>query len=254
MIHHRRNGSRGRIKILDLFGHDPVGLDFEGQLNGIVEVAAGMSGDQVRHQKLFEVEQPVGLLVPCLESLVNFWRRLAHCLERLAADMLRGYLELAADVVLTQFSQKIMLLIHHQIIKPDAGPDKDLFDTWQFTDLTQQGQVITMVSFERGAGFRKEALTVFTDAALALSGTGRLEKVGCRSADIVDITFKTRHFGNQPGFAQDGCIASALDNPPLVESDGTEMAAAKAATMAVDAETDFLDGRYTAGRLIGRMW
>lgn len=59
-----------------------------------------------------QTEQPVSLLVFGLERLVNFWRRFAHRLQGLTADMLRCDFKLSADVILAELGQKIMLLIH----------------------------------------------------------------------------------------------------------------------------------------------
>ena len=54
-------------------------------------------------------------------------------------------------------------------------------------------------------------------------------------------------------FLHDGFVASGLDDPPLMEGQGAEAAAAVAAPVADEAVFDFLDGRNTAQRLVGGM-
>ena len=48
-------------------------------------------------------------------------------------------------------------------------------------------------------------------------------------------------------------MPSGLDDPSLMERQGTETAAAKAAAVADQAEFDLGDRRYTAPGIVGRM-
>lgn len=120
MIHDRGNRAWGRIEILHLLRHDSVAFDFQRQLNRIIEITAGMAGNQIGNEELLESKLFIGLLVFCLESAIDFRRRFSHHLQGFAADMLRCYLELATDMILTEFSHKVMLLVHHQIVKADS--------------------------------------------------------------------------------------------------------------------------------------
>ena len=54
-------------------------------------------------------------------------------------------------------------------------------------------------------------------------------------------------------FLHDGFMASGLDDPPLMEGQGAEAAAAVAAPVADEAVFDFLDVGNTAQRLVGGM-
>ena len=68
----------------------------------------------------------------------------------------------------------------------------------------------------------------------------------------MDIAFEIRVFYQGSGFVQDGCFAAARDDPAMMERDGTEMAAAIAAAVAVDGKTHFFDRRHaTVGCIAG---
>lgn len=94
---------------------------------------------------------------------------------------------------------------------------------------------------------------MFADAPLLLAGTGRLEEIGRRAADIVNISLEIWFVDQPAGFLQNRGITATGDNPALVEGDGTEIAAAKTTAMAIDAETHFLDGRHAALGSVMRM-
>ena len=47
-----------------------------------------------------------------------------------------------------------------------------------------------MVSIDIGARLGEQALPVLADTVFKLLGAGRMTEVGCRAADVMDITLK----------------------------------------------------------------
>ncbi len=54
--------------------------------------------------------------------------RLAHEGEHLGRDVLRGDLELAADVMGAQLAEEGVVLVQHHVVKAQAGADEHLFN------------------------------------------------------------------------------------------------------------------------------
>src|SRR5699024_490891 len=104
--------------------------------------------------------------------------------------MLGRYLQLAADMVHTQFPKEFSAFISQKIIKPDSGTDKYFFYTGQRPEFFQKSHIIRVIRIQIRTWFREKALPVLTYSPGQLLFTGRMTEVGGRSADIMDITFE----------------------------------------------------------------
>lgn len=104
MVHGCRNGAGGRIKILNLFRHNPGSLDVLCKLDGIGQIAPGMTGNKIWNKKLTFPQFRVDLLIFLAECPIDFRRRFAHCLKCSSADMFRRNLQLAAYMMKAKLS------------------------------------------------------------------------------------------------------------------------------------------------------
>ena len=101
--------------------------------------------------------------------------------------------------------------------------------------------------------FREQTLFVRTRTLGHLLCTGRIPEIGCRAAYIMDIALKIRLLRQKLCLLDQRLMASCLDDPPLMEGQGTKAAGSKAAAVTDQAELDLPDSRNTTCRLIGRM-
>ena len=69
----------------------------------------------------------------------------------------------------------------------------------------------------------------------------------------MDIPLEIRLFCEDFGLLKQRFMAPGLDNPSLMEGQGTETASPKAAAAAGQTEFDLREGRHTSCFLIGRM-
>ena len=158
-------GARGRDKILHLLRMIAHLLDKLRQLNGILQLAAGMAGHEVRHQVLLLAQLLVHPGKFFHEAPVHFAAGLAHKPGYPVRNMLRSNLQLAADMMLTQLPEKIVLG-QHEIVEADAGTDKDLLDLWQLPELSQELQIAGMACRQVLAGIRLQVLLAVPGAPL----------------------------------------------------------------------------------------
>ena len=105
--------------------------------------------------------------------------------------MFRRHLQLAADVILTQFPEKRWIRVSHDIIKADAGTDENFFHLRNLTELSEQIPVIRVIHLQIFAWFWEQALSVDAGPFGQLLVTGRLPEVGCGTAHIMDIPLET---------------------------------------------------------------
>ena len=110
-----------------------------------------------------------------------------------------------------------------------------------------------MIRHQVFAGLREQALLSRTCPLCHLLFAGREPEIGCGTAHIVDVALEIRLLCQKPRLRQNGFMASDLDDPPLVEGQGTEAAAAKAAPVADETELHLADGRDASQSLVGRM-
>jgi hypothetical protein len=76
-------------------------MQMERQRDRRIERRAGVRGNEVRDHVLFHVQSFIGLEESLPERFVYRDIRLAHGIEHFRRHVLRGYLQLAADIVET---------------------------------------------------------------------------------------------------------------------------------------------------------
>mgnify|MGYP002627696202 CR=1 FL=1 len=92
----------------------------------------------------------------------------------------------------------------------------------------------------------EKALAILADTFCQLFLTGRLTKIGSRSAYIMDISLEFRIFCHFDSFLQDRFMTPCLEDTSLMKGQGTEITAAEAAAIAGKTEFDLFQSRYTA--------
>ncbi|GFI48435.1 hypothetical protein IMSAGC019_03762 [Lachnospiraceae bacterium] len=95
-----------------------------------------------------------------------------------------------------QFPEKGIVRVSHQVVKPDAGADKDLFYPWNLPEFPEQFQIILMACFHVFTGGGIKALFMGAYPVFFLFFTGGVAEIGGRAPHIVDIAFKIRFFGH----------------------------------------------------------
>ena len=90
-------------------------------------------------------------------------------------------------------------------------------------------------------------------ADFQLIWTRGLAEIRRRAADIVNVALEIGQLGQQLSFAEDAFRAAALDDAPLMERDGTEIARAEASARGGNREFDLLQRWDAAFRLVHRV-
>ncbi len=98
-------------------------------------------------------------------------------------------------MVFAKFMEKSIVRIVHQIVKADAGADKNFFHPRDGAQLAKQQKVIAMVDIKVTAWFREQALPVCAGTRPELFFTGWSAEICGRSAHIVNIALKIRLVG-----------------------------------------------------------
>ena len=164
--------------------------------------------------------------------------------------MLRCHFKLPADVMLHQLFEKGFVLVFDQIVKPDARPDKHLFDAGQRPQPPQQMQIFLMLHLQGGAGRGRQTFFALAQSGFLLLLAAGMPEIGGGTAHIVDIPFEIRHFGQPDCFAHHRILAAAGDEPPLVIRKRAEIARAKAATVVHQRKFYLFDAGHPAQRLV----
>ena len=128
IIHRRRRTAGSRNKVLHLLR---IVLDVTQklcQLNSIVQRAARMAGNKVRHQILRQADFFIFLRIKAHKLQINILAGLTHTRQNLRCDMLGRHLQQAADMITAQLIQEILLFIRQHIIITDTAADKHLLD------------------------------------------------------------------------------------------------------------------------------
>ena len=152
--------------------------------------------------------------------------------------MFRRYFQLSADMVLTQFPQKIILLIRQKIVKTDSRSDKHFFHPGNFPEFLKQFYIVAVIRVQIGAGRREKALSVTAHAVCHLLFAGRMPEIGRRSSHIMNIPFKFLFFRDFFRLFDQRIMAPYLDDPSLMESQGTKTASPETSPAASQAEPD----------------
>ena len=108
------------------------------QLDGVLQGAARVGGDQIGHQILVLAVAAVELEVLLTEFLIDLNMGLAHVVQGVGHAVLRGHLQLAGDVVLDQVGEELTAGVLHEIVEADAGADKNFFHPRDGAQLAKQ--------------------------------------------------------------------------------------------------------------------
>ena len=244
VVHAGGNGAGGGVEILHLPGPDAPFFQIQGQLHRVPQGAAGMGGHEVGHQILLLAQCAVHGLVFLTESLEYLGPGLPHFIQHRVDAVLRGHLQLPADVVFRQLPQEIVLFLRQHIVEADAAADKDLLHPGDGPELPQQGDIVRMVRVQIGAGLRRETAAVRAEAQLFLFQAAGMAEIGRGPSNIVDIALEQGVPGHGLRLRDDAFMAAGGDVPSLVEGQGAEIAAPEAAPVVDDAEAHLLDGGH----------
>ena len=143
--------------------------------------------------------------------------------------MFRRDFQLPRHVVLAEFAQETRrVLVGHDVVVAQAAADEHLLHLRQLAKLLEDGQKFLVINLQVLARLREQALPMLARADFQLIWTRRLAEIRRRAADIVNVALEIRQLGQQLSFAEDAFGAAALDDAPLMERDGTEIARAEA--------------------------
>ena len=95
-------------------------------------------------------------------------------------------------------------------------------------------------------GRGEQALPVFTDPVLQLFLTGWVPEIGGRTSNIMNIALEILILYHTLCLCKNGSMTARLHNASLVESQGTEITAAKTAAVTNQAELDLGNSRDPA--------
>ena len=77
------------------------------KLHGLLHRTARMGRHEIRHQELILPARFIHLLIAFGKFLIDFMLRFSHHCKHRIRNVLRGYLELSADMILHQFPEKV---------------------------------------------------------------------------------------------------------------------------------------------------
>ena len=244
VVHGSGRGHRRRVERLHLVGAEAVALEPQGQVHHVFVGGAGVGRDEVRDQVLLLARLFRELLEHALEAVVGADARLHHLVERAFLGMLRGNLQVAANVVGHQFAH-ILRRLDRQVVAQARG-DQDLLNPRQGAGAAVELDQRRVVGVEVRADAREH--------------TGRLAAVGfdfgALAGDAVHVRSRPAEVGNDAGeaghlvtdlfdFANDRVVGAVLDDPAFVLGDRAEGAATEAATHDVHREADHFVRRNT---------
>ena len=239
---HGRGGGHGRgVEGLHLVGAEAVALEPQGEVHHVFIGGAGVGGDEVRDEVLLLARFLRVLLEHLLEAVVAADAGLHHLVQRAALGVLRGDLEVAADVVGHQLLD-VLGGLHGQVVA-QAGGDEDLLHAGQCARLPVQLDERAVVGVEVLADAGEDAgrLAAVTLDLRVLAGDA--VHVGGRAAEVGDHAGEARHLVTHfLDLADDRVVGAVLDDAAFVLGDGAEGAATEAATHDVHRETDHLVG------------
>ena len=178
---------------------------------------------------------------------------LAHKLQDFIGNMLRCYSQLTADVIFHKFIKKSFIRVCHQIIKPNAGTDKNFFDFGDVPYLSEKLKIILVVYRQILTRRRKQALPLLADSFCQLLFAGRITEISRGASYIMDIAFKIRILCHLFSFFQNGIMTSRLKDTALMKGQRTEITASKASSVAGQTEFDLFQCRNPAFFLIHGM-
>ena len=125
---------------------------------------------------------------------------------------------------LHQFLEKGILLVSQQIVKANTASHKDLLHPRDFSQLSQQGNIVAVIGTHILAGGGVEALPSSASTLGQLLFAGGVAEVGGGTAYVMDVALEIRVFGHQLCFRENGFVTPGLDDAPLVEVQRAERA------------------------------
>ena len=138
VIHAGGQGAGGGVEVLHLLRLAAGLVDPLGHGDGVGQRRAGVGGHEIGDQELVHAVFLVEPLVLVPELLIGLDVGLAHGVQNVGHAVLRGDLELAADVVLDQVGEELAVFVLHQIVEADARTDEDLLDAGDGPELAEQ--------------------------------------------------------------------------------------------------------------------
>ena len=156
-------------------------------------------------------------------------------------------------MILDELSEKTVIRIVHQIVKPNARPDKDLFNALDRPHPAQQLPVFAMIHLQLGAGLGRQTPPVRTNPVFHLLVTGRIAEIGRGSAHIVYVALEIGQLNDFFRFFHHRSHTSGAHHPSLMKGQRTEVAGAETPSVMRDGEFHLIDCRHSAGFPIHRM-
>ena len=171
----------------------------------------------------------------------------------MAHTVLRGHLQLAADVVLDQVGEEFTIFVLEKIVKANPRANENLFDARDLPQFSQQEKIIGVIRVQVGTWGGGQAVPVLAQAVFALLLTGGPAEIGGGAAHVMDIAFEPRVLGEGGDLPENALVAAGGYHPPLVEGQGTEFAGPKAPPVVGDGKAYLFNGRHAAHGVIDGM-
>ncbi len=224
-----RSGDRHRRgnEVLNLPRAQILLLQVQGQLHGVRERGARVTGDEVRHQVLLFAGRFTGLAKRLREALVHLDARLLHLFQHFRIGVLGRHGDLAAGVVLGQFGDEFRAALGQIITNPRG--DEHALDAPFGAHFAEQFDQRIMIGLQVLADPRMHAGEPATRALGALVLAAHLVHVGGRPTHVRDRAAEARHARQLPHLPQHALGGAALNDAPLVLGDAAKGAAAEAA-------------------------
>ena len=253
IVHTGRKSRRGWIEILYLFRGKAKIPDIFRKFYCLFHGTSRMGGHEIRDSILLLSCLPVCRIIFLKKLLIDAVTWFSHILQNLIRHMFRCHTQLPTYVMFHQFTQKSLVPVCHHIIKAYTGADEYLLHSRDLPQLPKQRNVIRMIYSQVFAWRGKQALLILADPFCELFLTRWLSEICCGTTHIVNITLELRIICHSGSFFDQRLMTSGLKNSSLMKSQGAEITAAKAPSVACQAELDFFQCRNSAQLLIHGM-
>ena len=253
IVHTGRKSRRGWIEILYLFRGKAKIPDIFRKFYCLFHGTSRMGGHEIRDSILLLSCLPVCRIIFLKKLLIDAVTWFSHILQNLIRHMFRCHTQLPTYVMFHQFTQKSLVPVCHHIIKAYTGADEYLLHSRDLPQLPKQRNVIRMIYSQVFAWRGKQALLILADPFRELFLTRWLSEICCGTTHIVNITLELRIICHSGSFFDQRLMTSGLKNSSLMKSQGTEITATKAPSVACQAELDFFQCRNSAQLLIHGM-
>ena len=168
--------------------------------------------------------------------------------------MLRRNLQLAGNVVFHQFLKEGLVLVQNQIIVADAAANEHLLHAGNGPKPPKDRKIIAVIHNQVRAGRRGQALfAALTHTPGHLLFAADDPEVCGGAAHIVDVPLKPGGRGNALTLFHNAVGAAAGHPPPLMQSNGAEIAAAVTAAVLHDGKLHLFQAGHAAHRVVAGM-